>query len=359
MNVKNDPAHYMQHALEIAEKGRTTVSPNPMVGCVIVNNNRIVGEGYHDKAGNPHAEIYALQAAGALAEGATVYIALEPCCHFGRTPPCTNALINAKVKKVVIPCLDPNPLVAGKGVEALCAAGIEVEVGLEAERAIQLNEIFFYYIKHHRPFVILKWAMSLDGKTIAHTRDSRQISGTEAQHHTHQLRREVDAILVGANTVIRDNPLLTARLDKQPEDDNNQPLRVILSSQSKLPLNLNVFEKELPGKTLVVITEPSHQDWYKDLMAQGIEVLTVPKNIEGQVDLSSLLEILGKRGVTSILVEGGMSVQHSFIKENLVDKIHVYLADVIIGTIEKKHNLSHVTVNKLGNNFHFIGYCKR
>ncbi len=356
MNVANDSAYYMQYALQIAEKGRTTVSPNPMVGCVIVKNNCIVGEGYHVKAGHPHAEIYALQAAGNKAEGATVYIALEPCCHFGRTPPCTDALINAKVKKVVIPCLDPNPLVAGKGVEILRAAGIEVEVGLEAERAIQLNELFFHYMKHRRPFVILKWAMSLDGKTIAHTSDSRQISGIEAQHHTHQLRREVDAILVGANTAIRDDPLLTARLNKQPEDDENQPLRIIVSSQNTLPLNLKVFDTTLPGKTLIATTRADGHRQYKALIKKGIEVLSIPMNNEGLVSLPSLLEILGSRGITSILVEGGMSLQHNFIKEHLVNKIHVYLANVLIGTVEKKIDISNVTMNTLGTDFHFIGY---
>jgi len=358
MNENEDAIHYMRLALQLAEKGRFTVSPNPMVGCVLVKNNQIVGEGFHDKAGNPHAEIYAMRNAGDNAEGATVYLTLEPCCHYGRTPPCTDALIKAKVKKVVIPNLDPNPLVAGKGVAALRMAGIDVVIGVEFERASELNEIFFHYIKHQRPFVLMKWAMSLDGKTVTHAKDSRQISCIETQEHAHQLRREVDAILIGANTAIRDNPLLTARLNPHPLDAQIQPLRLVLCSQQKLPLDLKLFDQSLPGKTVVITTNAKPLKWQKELMDQGIELISLEKDSEGQANLGQLLDILGARNLTSLLIEGGMSTQHSFMQAGLVNKFHLYLANQIIGPLEKKHSLNHLTMNSLGSDFHFTGYNK-
>ncbi|TAL60175.1 MAG: bifunctional diaminohydroxyphosphoribosylaminopyrimidine deaminase/5-amino-6-(5-phosphoribosylamino)uracil reductase RibD, partial [Legionella sp.] len=269
---------------------------------------------------------------------------------------CSDALIKAKVKKVVIPNLDPNPLVAGKGVEALRAVGIEVEVGVETEKAMQLNEIFFHYITHKRPYVILKWAMSLDGKTMTHVKDSRQISCLETQVHAHELRRQVDAILVGANTALRDNPKLTARLDKNNAHLEKQPLRIILANQNKLPLDLHVFTSQLPGKTLLVTTDASHDTWYKPIIGQSVELLVLPKNTRGQVDLTCLLDEIGKRSITSLLVEGGMTVQHDFMQEELVNKFHVYLANKIIGTLEKKQDPLQVSMEKLGTDFHFTGY---
>lgn len=342
---------YMQHALELAEKGQFTVSPNPMVGCVIVRGESIVGKGYHHKAGEAHAEIHALNAAGLQAQNATVYLTLEPCCHYGRTPPCTDALIKAKVKKVIIACLDPNPLVAGKGVEALRTAGIEVEIGLEAAKAKQLNEIFFHYITTKRPFVIAKWAMSLDGKTTTHINDSRQISCPETQCHAHHLRQQVDAILVGAQTVLRDNPLLTVRHSTQQIE--KKPLRIILTRHTKLPLELNIFKT---NHTLVVTCDELHHEWYQQ---HGIQALYLPKNQQHQVDLYSLLKLLGERNIASVLVEGGMTVQQNFFKENLINKIHVYLADVIIGTLETKQALQNMTTEFLGNNLHLTGYLNR
>lgn len=358
MKEKNEASYYMQLALQLAEKGRFTVSPNPMVGCVIVKDGQLVGEGFHDRAGNPHAEIYAMRDAGARAQGATVYLTLEPCCHYGRTPPCTDALIKAQVKKVVIPCLDPNPLVAGKGVAALRAVGIEVEVGVETERALQLNEIFFHYITHQRPYVILKWAMSLDGKTVTTPTDSRQISCMETQQHAHQLRREVDAILIGAKTAINDDPLLTARLDTPVPPSEKQPTRVILTNETTLPLDLKLFKQDLPGKTWIVTTNPKHHGVYQSLIDQGIEVITLPKNTQGQVDLPALLDCLGQRNITSLLVEGGMSVQNNFIQANLVNKFHVYLASVLIGTRAQKHPIADLAMHQLGSDFHLTGYCK-
>jgi len=357
MNKKKDSAYYMRLALQLAEKGRFTVSPNPMVGCVIVKDEQIIGQGYHDKAGHPHAEIYALQDAGSASEGATVYLTLEPCSHYGRTPPCANALVQAKVKKVVIPCLDPNPLVAGKGVAVLQSAGIEVELGVETESALQLNEIFFHYMRHQRPYVILKWAMSLDGKTITHDKDSRQISCPETQNHAHHLRRQVDAILVGANTVLKDNPMLTARLDESTASDK-QPLRIVLSGKNKLPLKSKVFDKQLPGKTLLVLTNRSQLQWYNDLIKRNVELVLLEKNNKGFASLPALMEVLGKSGVTSLLVEGGMTVHQEFIQEQLVNKFHVYLASKLIGTLDQKQSLTGLSMERMGSDFHFTGYSE-
>lgn len=338
----NTPLDYMSLALLLAEKGRPTVSPNPMVGCVLTKENRIIGQGYHQRAGQPHAEINALQTVDTDPRGATAYVTLEPCCHHGRTPPCTDALIKAGIKKVYIACLDPNPLVAGKGVTALKNAGIEVEVGLCATQATQLNEIFFHYIQHKRPFVIAKWAMSLDGKTITHPHDTRQISNSVSQQHTHQLRQQVDAILVGANTACSDDPQLTSRCNN--DEAIKQPLRIVLTTRGELPLQLKLLNGSLPGNTLIVTTEKQHSF----PQTKQIEVLVIPKNSQGKTDLHALLDELGQHEITSLLVEGGMTIHHSFFQANLVNKTHVYIAPVIIGTLEKKHPLPQVTPMQLG-----------
>lgn len=332
---------YMTLALQHAARGRLTVSPNPMVGCVIVKNDQVVGVGHHQRAGEPHAEVYALRDAGDAAKEATAYVTLEPCCHVGRTPPCTQALIQAGIKKVYVACLDPNPLVAGKGITELQAAGMEVEVGLCEEAATQLNEIFFYFMKHKRPFVIAKWAMSLDGKTITHAQDSRQISSSESQQHTHELRSQVDAILIGANTARLDNPQLTAR-----EIDNaKQPIRIVLSTNGDLPKELNLFAASMPSKTIVATCASAI-----DINA---EIITLAKNEKQKVHLPSLLDELGKRNITSLLIEGGMTVHQQFFAENLVNKIQVYLAPVVIGSGEKKQYFLNMNANQLGHDFNF------
>lgn len=210
MSVRHH-SEYMRIALQLAQQGRCTVSPNPMVGCVIVKNNQIIGEGFHSYSGGPHAEIMALQQAGSNAQGAIAYITLEPCCHYGKTPPCTDALLQAGITHIVVACLDPNPLVAGKGLQQLQSAGMHVELGVGEEEAKRLNEIFFHYIRNQRPFVIAKWAMSLDGKTVTQPHDTRDISCLASHQASHQIRQQVDAILIGANTAIHDDPLLTVR----------------------------------------------------------------------------------------------------------------------------------------------------
>jgi diaminohydroxyphosphoribosylaminopyrimidine deaminase/5-amino-6-(5-phosphoribosylamino)uracil reductase len=340
---------YMQLALQLAERGRLTASPNPVVGCVLVRNNEIIATGFHDRPGSHHAEKHALLQAGENARDSIAYVTLEPCCHFGRTPPCSQALIAAGVKKVYVACLDPNPLVAGKGVSELQAAGIEVETGLAAAQARQLNEIFFYYIQHRRPFVIAKWAMSLDGKTMTNPGDSRQISCAESSAHTHELRQQVDAILVGANTARQDNPQLTARSEQPLE---KQPLRVILVTEGDVPADLKIFSGTLPGKTLLATTQPVTDAW-RQAVHGSVEVLQLPKNSDQQVNLHSLLDELGKRQISSLLVEGGMRVHESFFKANLVNRVSVYLAPVFIGAQAQKISLANLSMQQSGRDFYF------
>ncbi len=339
---------YMQQALSLAELGRLTVSPNPMVGCLIVKNNQIVGQGFHERCGQAHAEVIALNQAQEKAQDASAYVTLEPCCHFGRTPPCVNALIQAGIKEIYVATLDPNPLVAGKGVEILRQVGIKVNVGILEEPAKKLNEIFFHYIQHKRPFIIAKWAMSLDGKTITHMQDSRAISGDKAAQLTHQLRQQVDAILVGKNTVLSDNPQLTVR---SITNIHQQPLRIVLSSQGLLPLDSHLFNSE-QAKTLIVTTDQCDTNWYQ-AAKQKAEIIKLPTNSFNRVSLTALLDELGKREISSLLIEGGMTVHEDFFREKLVNKVHVYLSPVIIGSQDKKHFISSMQCNELGNDFYF------
>lgn len=348
----------MLQALKLAKQGRYTVSPNPMVGCLIVKNEQIIGQGFHLKAGSAHAEIMALQQAGSNAQDATVYVTLEPCCHYGYTPPCTKALIQARIKKVVIACLDPNPIVAGKGLAELESAGIEVELGVIEDEAKQLNEIFFHYIQYKRPFVIAKWAMSLDGKTITHPFDSRQISSQKSQQHTHQTRRCVDAILIGASTARKDNPLLTVRYKTNKFfTDVKTPIRIILSRSAQLPIDLRLFQSASSNEKVIICTTDNHLETsLHKLQKNGIEILKLPHNKENKIDLKLLLDELGKQGVTSLLVEGGMNLLHEFFNENLINKFQVYISPVIIGELEKKQTLSQVQCTSISNDLYISAY---
>ncbi|MBX3709134.1 MAG: bifunctional diaminohydroxyphosphoribosylaminopyrimidine deaminase/5-amino-6-(5-phosphoribosylamino)uracil reductase RibD [Gammaproteobacteria bacterium] len=346
-----DHDSYMAHALQLAQQGQYTVSPNPMVGCVLVKNDCTIGTGFHQRAGGAHAEIMALEQAASDARGATAYITLEPCCHFGRTPPCTNALINAGIKKIFIACADPNPLMSGNSIKQLRAAGIEVIMGSHEARAKRLNEIFFHYIVHKRPFVFAKWAMSLDGKTSTHNNDNRDISCSESQISSHQLRKKVDAILIGANTAIRDNPLLTVR--HQSDLIIKHPTRIVLTNRGNLPLSLNIFDSSMPGKTIVATTNKVDPIWLTCIRNKNIDVMLLPSDENSNINLSLLLDELGQREITSLLVEGGMTVHHSFFNENLVNKVHVYLAPVIIGTSKGKLQLSNIAISRISKDFYF------
>ena len=340
--------HYMSLALQLAAQGRLTVSPNPMVGCVIVKNNQIIGQGFHQYRGGPHAEVIALQQAGSAAKDADVYVTLEPCCHYGKTPPCTNALIDAGVKNVYVACLDPNPLVKGKGIELLKLIGMNVEVGLFEKEASALNEIFFHYMIAKKPFVIAKWAMSLDGKTAVNDNDDKQISNEHSKQITHELRQQVDAILVGANTVLTDNPQLTNRC--HPCDRiEHQPVRVILAGKKYFPENLNVLTSTV-GKTIIATTKTT----LPYVSHLNVETLLIPENDDQQIHLPSLLDELAKKDITSLLVEGGMTVHQSFLKENLINKLCVHLAPKLIATLPKKKFIRIQQSYQAGDDFHFI-----
>jgi diaminohydroxyphosphoribosylaminopyrimidine deaminase/5-amino-6-(5-phosphoribosylamino)uracil reductase len=298
-----------------------------MVGAVVVKQGRIIGEGFHHKAGEPHAEVFALRQCGESARGATIYVNLEPCCHYGRTPPCTEALISAGVKEVHAAMLDPNPRVSGQGLACLEKAGIRTVVGEHEAEARNLNEVFINWITTGLPFVIAKFAMSLDGKIATHTGDSRWITGELAREYVHRLRNQVDAILIGVSTVIADDPRLTTRLDEQ---SLRHPLRIILDSHGRIPLKARVLDPALPGRTLIATTETISPDHRQALLGTGAEVLALPE-VAGRVDLRSLLNEFGKREITSVLVEGGGTVLGEFFSQRLINKVLAFVAPIIIG----------------------------
>lgn len=344
---------YMSRALLLAEQGRYTVSPNPMVGCVIARNGQIVGEGWHERAGEAHAEIKALQSAGTNAAGAALYVTLEPCCHHGRTPPCTNAIIQSGVSKVIIACLDPNPLMSGKGIQILKDAGIEVLTGVLSDKASKLNDIFFHYMKTQRPFVIAKWAISLDGKTTTHPEDDKRISGSKSHHHVHRTRELVDAVLIGKKTAVDDNPLLTVRYTST--HPVKQPVRIIVSTHGDIPLDSHLFHTRAVAKTLVVTTSLCPDDVISKLDELGVGVIVTDLNRDGMVDLKQALIELGKRNITSLLVEGGQQIQTSFFQDGLVNKVEAYIAPVIIASLTNKLQLGEIKMSKLGEDYYITG----
>ncbi len=315
----------MRRALALAQRGYT--APNPMVGAVIVKDGRIVGEGYHRRAGMPHAEIEALRRAGESARGATLYVTLEPCSHWGRTPPCADALIEAGVRCVYAAMQDPNPQVAGKGFEKLREAGIEVQVGVLEERARQLNEIFIKYHTTGMPFVTVKAAMSLDGKIATHTGDSKWITDEPARRLVHRLRARHDAVMVGIGTVLKDDPLLTVRLPRLREPLHR--LRVIVDSRLCCPEEARVLHVE-DSPTLIATTEAAPSEKIARLRERGVEVEVLPADA-GHVNLHELIRVLAQRGVTGVLCEGGGTLIASLLAQRLVDKVVFFYAPRIIG----------------------------
>ena len=320
-----DDIKFMRRALELAQLAEGDTSPNPMVGAVIVDvNGNIVGEGYHHKAGQPHAEINALAAAGDKAKGATVYVTLEPCSHYGRTGPCCEALIKAGVKRVVSAVTDPNPLVAGRGLNRLREAGIEVTEHVCEDEAKKLNEKFFFWITHKRPFVSLKYAMTLDGRLAAAGGDSKWITGTEARTYAHYLRKTHDAVLVGKNTVLQDDCELTTRMV-----EGKNPIRIVLDRNASLLLNAKILNGE--AKTIVAVSEAAPQDKLDELQKlTTVEVLKLPQK-NGHLDLQALLEKLAAMEITSVLVEGGSEVHGAFNDAGLAERVYAFIAPKIIG----------------------------
>ena len=322
-----EDAVYMKRALELAARGSGRTSPNPLVGAVIVKNGEIIGEGWHERVGGPHGEVNAIMNSKESLEGSTIYVNLEPCSHFGKTPPCAVELVKRKFKRVVAAMEDPNPLVAGRGIKLLRDSGIQVDVGSHRLEALKLNDIFIKYITRRTPFVLLKSAMTLDGKTASKSGDSKWISGEQSREYVHHLRNRYSSILTGINTVLIDNPELTTRL-KGIKGRN--PLRIIVDSKGKIPADANVLQTEDDRRTIIAATEDMPEIKQRQLRDKGIEIIITDKR-NGKVDIRRLIEELGKRRVDSLMIEGGGTVAASFLEEGLIDKVAIFIAPIIIG----------------------------
>ncbi len=316
---------HMERAIDLAQRGEGLVEPNPLVGCTIVRDAETVGEGFHQQFGGPHAEIEALTSAGGRAAGATVYVTLEPCCHQGKTGPCTQALIRAGVARVVVAQLDPFPQVAGRGIEEIKAAGIEVEVGLLESAARELNAPYLKLIQSGRPWIIAKWAMTLDGHLAAHTGDSRWISGPPARQWVHTLRGRVDAIVVGRGTATADDPLLTAR-----PPGPRIAARVVLDSQAALSLDSKLVRTASEAPVIVAASEAAPAENRKRLEEAGCEVLVCAGESHAE-RLGWLLDELGRRRMTNVLVEGGAKLLGSLLDAGQIDEVHAFIAPKLIG----------------------------
>ncbi|MGE5174393.1 MAG: bifunctional diaminohydroxyphosphoribosylaminopyrimidine deaminase/5-amino-6-(5-phosphoribosylamino)uracil reductase RibD [Betaproteobacteria bacterium] len=316
---------YMRIALRLAGKAKGRTSPNPMVGAVVMKNGNVISRGYHKKAGEPHAEAIALKKAGKAARGATLYVTLEPCSHTNkRTPPCTPLVMQSGVKRVVVAMIDPNPRVSGNGIKALRSAGIDVVTGVLAAEARKLNEAFIKHITTGMPYVTLKIAQTLDGKIATASGESRWITGMEARKEGHRLRDINDAILVGINTVLKDNPSLTTRIS-----GGRDPVRVIVDSSLRIPLDARVLARTSQARTVIASLRSAPQEKVKKLEAAGAEVLQV-RSTQGRVDLRDLMKKLGKSGIMSVLIEGGAEVHASAIKSGIVDKVVLFIAPVLM-----------------------------
>lgn len=314
---------YMRRALELARKGRGYTSPNPMVGCVVVKEGKIITEGYHEKYGAFHAERNALTRCEEDVTGAELYVTLEPCCHHGKTPPCTDIILERGIGKVYVGSMDPNPKVAGKGVQILRDHGIEVETGLLEKECLALNEIFFHYITTGMPFVAMKYAMTLDGKIAAHTGDSKWVTGEEARQHVHMLRKQYRAILVGIGTVLADDPMLNCRIG-----ENVDPVRIVCDSKLRLPLTSQLVKtaKEIPTIAAYATADREKEE---SLRQAGVELIHAER--DGQVDFEALMKELGQRGIDSVLIEGGGAIHGTVLTSGLAKKVYCYVAPKLIG----------------------------
>ncbi len=319
---------YLARALVLAREVKGSTSPNPAVGAVLVRENKIIAEGATQKAGDDHAEVVAIKKAGGQSEGATLYVTLEPCCHYGKTPPCTDLIIKSKIKKVVVGVLDPNPKVNGQGISQLKKAGIELDYGFLEDEINELNEDFNKYTLSQIPFGFAKYAMTLDGKIATFKGDSQWISGEQSRKLVHQLRNRVDGIMVGVNTVINDNPQLTVRMDGKFKD----PIRIVLDSQGRTPINANVLQDD--NKTIFVLKNKSdnsnqRDQFLKACQKQGKEVLF--DDSEGSIiNLKNVFGQLGKKSMSSVLIEGGSEILASAIKSRVIDKILCFIAPKIV-----------------------------
>ena len=318
--------YYMQAALSLAKKGLGWTNPNPMVGCVIVKDNKIIGNGYHIQCGQAHAEINALENCKVSPNGATLYCTLEPCNHYGRTPPCSETIVKAGIKRVVIGADETN-IIASGSIAYFIKNNIKVTHGVLANTCNSLNPIFHHYSRLQKPFVVAKWAMTLTGKMQLNSPEDQNISSPESQLDAHYWRQYCDAIVIGVTTLIKDNPRLTTRYNES-NIRAKHPLRVVLDSKGSSPLSAAILAKNSIGKTLIVTGKEVSQSWKQAIRNQGHNVLTLPLNNNNQIPLTTLLSVLYDKGIKGILVEGGANVRDSFLQQGLVDQVIVYVAGV-------------------------------
>ncbi len=358
---------YMERALALAAKGRGTTTPNPMVGAVIVKDGRIIGEGYHIRAGEGHAEVNAFKNATEDVTGATMYVTLEPCSHYGKTPPCADKIVEKKIGRVVVGALDPNPLVAGRGIGKIRNAGIPVITGILAEKSAALNEVFMKYIVTKRPFVVLKAAMSLDGKIATAEGESQWISSEASREEVHRLRHELTGIMAGIGTVLADDPMLNCRIP-----GGKQPIRIIVDSHLQIPENSKLVSSAKEYPLIVATVENSDAVKKERLEACGAQIVEVPADPDGHVDLNILMERLGEMKIDSILLEGGGRLAEGALQAGIVDKVQFYIAPMLIGgenaktpvegrgisALSKAWHISDWKAETIGNDIKITGYIK-
>ncbi len=338
---------YMSLALELAQKGCGWVSPNPMVGAVIVKNGEIIGKGWHQKCGELHAERNALADCNVSPKGATMYVTLEPCCHYGRTPPCTEAIIESGIKRVIIGTLDPFPLVSGKGIAILREHGIEVIEGVMKPECDKLNEVFFHFIHTERPFVMMKYAMTMDGKIATYTGASRWITDELARQRVQEDRHRYSAIMVGVGTVLADDPMLTCRLEH-----GRNPVRIICDTHLKTPLNSQIVQTATKVPTIIATSCAEDRKQFPFRKA-GCEILVIPRNGD-YIDLNELMKTLGKLKIDSILLEGGATLNWSALSSGIVNKVQCYIAPKLFGGINARSPISGQGVKEPSESYHLI-----
>lgn len=329
---------FMKRAIELAKLGEGWTNPNPMVGAVIVKDGRIIGEGYHKKCGELHAERNAIASLKESAQGATMYVTLEPCCHYGKTPPCTEAILEQKIARVVIGSRDPNPKVSGKGAEILRQSGVIVEEDFMREECDKLNPVFFHYISKKTPYVVMKYAMTLDGKIATKTGDSKWITGEKARNEVQLMRHKYMGIMVGIETVLADNPMLNTRIEGK-----KSPVRIVCDSRLRIPLDCRICKTAGEYKTIVAYSKENEEKKNK-LKEMGIEPVQCSGE-DGKVDIKKLMEYLGQQGIDSILLEGGGTLNDSAIRAGIVHKLMVFVAPKLFGGKESKTPVSGIGVS--------------
>lgn len=363
--MRKNRVYFMKLCLKLALKAKGRTAPNPMVGALVVKNGRIIGRGYHKKAGLPHAEVIALEEAGKNAKGATLYVSLEPCAHFGKTPPCVDKIIQSGIKEVIVGMIDPNPLNNGRGIQILKQHKIKVRVGFLEDKLRKLNEVFIKYITQRMPFVTVKVAQSLDGKIATKTADSKWITSDKARAYAHRIRQSYDAIMVGVNTILRDNPGLEAWFSKR------QPHKIVVDSQLSTPQEANIFSKNSSVIIFTLPVKPGQETENRKILAQKAKIIEV-KEKEGQINLKDMMKKIAQLEITNILVEGGGTLIGSLFDERLVDKILFFISPKIIGgkeaissvmgrgvvRIDRAIKLRDVKLKRIGEDFLVEGYVK-